>query len=111
MGFDAINSAAQQFNEAVMGETCSYTAPNGGSTTSGLVGVFNQVEQQYEFADGSTRQTTSLVGILSKSQWGSVVPQDEGVITYGNTTYQIESLKGVSSAGEPAYELTCKKLT
>jgi hypothetical protein len=113
MGFNDVTAAAQDFSEGteLFGESFSYTAPNGGATTSGLVGVFNQVEIDYEFADFSTKKITALVCVSSKPQWGAVVPADRGSITYGSITYQIEKIDGVSTAAEPAYGLTLKKLT
>ena len=51
--FNDITAAVQDFSEGteLFGESFSYTAPNGGATTSGLVGVFNQVEIDYQFED------------------------------------------------------------
>ena len=34
-----------------------------------------------------------------------------GVITYGGIGYSIDRVNGAQSTGEPAYELTCKRLT
>lgn len=113
MGFNDVTAAGQEFSEdsEVFGESFTYTAPNGGSTTSGLVGVFNQVEIEYQFADFSTKKVTVLVCVSSKTQWGAVVPADRGIITYNSITYQAEKVDGTNSPGEPAYELTLKKLT
>jgi hypothetical protein len=60
MSFTEINSAAQDWNEEVMGDTFTYAATSGGSTTSGLLGVFNEVTEDYVFSDGSTRKRTGL---------------------------------------------------
>ncbi len=113
MGFNEVTAAAQEFSEGteVFGESFSYTAPNGGTTTSGLVGVFNQVEIEYQFDDFSTKKVTALMCITSKTQWGAVVPADRGIVTYGSVTYQIEKTDGTSTAAEPAFGLTLKKLT
>lgn len=113
MGFYDVAAAAQDFSEGtgIFGESFSYTAPNGGATTSGLIGVFNQVEIEYQFDDFSTKKVTALMCVASKTQWGATVPGDRGTITYGSVAYQIEKVDGTSSAGEPAFGLTLKKLT
>jgi hypothetical protein len=113
MGFNEQTAAGQEFSEnpEVFGESFTYTAPNGGSTTSGLIGVFNQVEIEYSFSDFSTKKMTMLTVVSSKPQWGSVVPADRGIVTYGDITYQAEKIDGTNTAAEPAYTLSCKKLT
>jgi hypothetical protein len=113
MGFNEVTAAGQSFSEgtSIFGESFTYTAPNGGATTSGLVGVFNQVEIEYGFDEFSTKKVTGIVCVSSKTQWGAVVPADRGVITYGGVTYQAERIDGTNTAAEPAYTLTCKKLT
>ena len=108
--FDDINSTAADFNEAVMGESFSYTT-RAGATTSGLVGVFNRVEAVYAFEDVSQRKETSLICVASKTQWAAVVPENRGTITYGGIAYTIEEIDGTASSGEPCYELKLKKLT
>ena len=108
--FDTLNIAGQQFAEDNMGETFSHTS-KANVVTSGLVGVFNQVTQDFVMQDFSTRKATDLVSVSGKVQWGSVVPADRETITYGSTAYQIHHIAGVLSAGEPCYELTLKKLT
>ncbi len=109
--FDTLNAAAQDFAETMMGETFSYRAPNG-VTTAGLVGVFNQVSQDFQFGDFSVKQVTTYTVISSKPQWGSVVPGDNGqVIDSSGGTYDVNQVAGTSSAGEPAYEITLNKLT
>jgi hypothetical protein len=108
--FDDINSAAAGFNEAVMGETFTYTTP-AGSATSGLLGVFNTVEAEFTFQDFSQRKDVSLVCISSKTQWGAVEPANRGTITYGGNTYTIEKIAGTDTDGEPCFELTLKVLT
>jgi hypothetical protein len=113
MGFNEVTAAGQSFSEGseVFGESFTYTAPNGGATTSGLVGVFNQVEIEYQFADFSVKKLTMLTCVASKPQWGAVVPADRGIITYGGVTYQAEKIDGTNTAAEPAFTLSCKKLT
>ena len=115
MGFNEVTAAGQSFSEdtTVFGESFTYTAPNGGATTSGLVGVFNQVESEYQFDEYSTKKLTGYVCVTSKPQWTTAVvtPADRGIITYGSVTYQIEKIDGLNTAAEPAYTFTCKKLT
>ena len=108
--FDTLNATAAAFNDTTMGESFTYTS-TGGTLTSGLTGVFNQVATQFGMEDFSIRQTVSLVCVSSKTQWGSVVPAVRGVIAYGSINYTIEDIDGLSSAGEPCYSLTLKKLT
>ena len=113
MGFNDVTAAGQEFSEGseVFGESFTYTAPNGGATTSGLVGVFNQVEIEYQFDDFSVKKLTSLICVTSKTQWGAVSPADRGIITYDSITCQIEKIDGLTTPAEPAYTFTCKKLT
>lgn len=113
MGFFEVAQAGQTFSEgtSIFGDSFTYTAPNGGATTAAMVGVMNQVEIEYQFDEFSTKKVTGLTVVSSKSQWGAVVPADRGIITYGSVTYQIEKVDGTSTAAEPAYGLTCKKLT
>lgn len=113
MGFNEVTAAGQAFSEdtEIFGEGFTYTAPSGGTTTSGLVGVFNQVEIEYQFEDFSTKKLTALMCVTSKTQWGAVVPGDRGIVTYGAIPYQIEKVDGANTAAEPAYGLTMKKLT
>ena len=113
MGFNDVTAFGQAFSEGsdVFGESFSYTAPNGGSTTSGLVGVFNQVEIEYEFSEFSVKKMTALLVVTSKPQWGAVIPSDRGTVTYGRIAYQIEKIDGTDTAAERAYGLTLKKLT
>lgn len=113
MGFNEVTAAGQDFSEntEIFGESFTYTAPNGGSTTSGLVGVFNQVEIEYQFDEFSTKKMTALICVTSKPQWGAVVPADRGTVTYGGIAYQIEKTDGTDTAAEPAFGLTLKKLT
>jgi len=113
MGFNEVTAAGQDFSEGteIFGESFTYTAPNGGATTSGLVGVFNQVEIEYQFDDFSTKKMTALICVSSKPQWASVVPANRGKVTYGNIGYQIEKIDGADTAAEPAYQLTLKRLT
>ena len=113
MGFNEVTAAGQDFSENtdIFGEVFTYTAPNGGSTTSGLVGVFNQVSIDYQFSEFSVKKITSLICVASKTQWGAVVPADRGVITYGGIGYQIETVEGTDTLAEPAYTLTAKRLT
>jgi hypothetical protein len=113
MGFNEVTAAAEAFSEdpEIFGESFTYTAPNGGATTSGLIGVFNQVQIEYQFDEFSTKKLTGLICVSSKPQWGAVVPADRGIITYGGIQYQIEQSDGLNTAAEPAFTLTCKKLT
>jgi hypothetical protein len=108
--FDDINDAAADFNESVMGEPFTYTS-TAGTLTSGLVGVFNQAQAQFSMEDFSMRRTVDLVCVTSKDQWAAVVPGARGVISYGGTSYVIESIDGTDSAGEQCYTLTLKRLT
>jgi hypothetical protein len=113
MGFNEVTAAGQSFSEgtSIFGESFTYTAPNGGATTSGLIGVFNQVEIEYQFDEFSTKKKTGLICVSSKTQWGAVVPADRGVISYNSIGYQIERIDGSDTPAEPAFTLTCKKLT
>ena len=115
MGFNDVTAAGQAFSEGtdIFGESFSYTGPSGGATTPGLVGVFNQVEIEYQFDEFSTKKLTGLICVTSKPQWStaSISPADRGVINYGSVAYQIEKIDGLSSPGEPAFTLTLKKLT
>ena len=113
MGFNEVTASVQSFSEGtqLFGESFSYTAPNGGSTTSGLVGVFNEVEVEYTFSEFVTNKKTALMCVSSKPQWGSVVPADRGIVTYGGIIYQTEKIDGANTAAEPAYTLTRKKTT
>lgn len=108
--FDDINDSAADFNETVMGESFSYTS-TAGSTTSGLVGVFNQAQAQFSMEDFSMRRTVDLVCVTSKDQWAAVVPGARGTITYDSVAYVIESIDGISSSGEQCYTLSLKRLT
>lgn len=108
--FDDLNAAAADFNEAVMGETFSYTS-TAGATVTGLVGVFNQAQEQFAFEEFSQRRTVDLVCVTGKAQWGATVPGNRGAISYGSTNYVIETIDGTASAGEPCYELGLKRLS
>lgn len=115
MGFNEVTAAGQSFSEdtELFGESFTYTAPNGGATAAAMVGVFNQVEIEYQFDEFSTKKLTGLMCVTSKPQWvtAAVTPADRGIITYGAITYQIEKIDGLNTAAEPAYGLTLKKLT
>ena len=113
MGFNEVTAAGQDFSEntEIFGEVFSYTAPNGGATTSGLVGVFNQVELTFTLADFSFQKITALLVVSSKPQWGAVVPDNRGTVSYNGVGYQIEKLDGTNTPAEPAYGITLKKLT
>ena len=108
--FTDLNTTAATFSENVMGESFSYTSP-AGATTSGLTGVFNQVQAAFSFEDFSTRRTTDLTCVSSKTQWGAVTPANRGTITYGSVAYTIEDVDGASTAGEPCFTLQLKRLT
>ena len=108
MGFNETAAAGQDFSEStdVFGESFTY------SNTS-LVGVFNQVEVEYQFDEFSTRKQTALACVTSKTQWttANVTPANRGVLTYGSANYVIEKIDGVDTAAECAYTLTLKRLT
>lgn len=108
--FDDLNASVADFNESVMGESFSYTS-TAGTTTSGLTGVFNQAQAQFDTADFSMRRTVDLVCVSGKEQWGAVVPGARGTITYGSIAYVIEAIDGANSSGEQAYTLTLKRLS
>lgn len=111
MGFDSLNAAGQDYAEANMGEAFSYRSP-AGVVTSGLVGVFNQVVQDFQFSDFSVKKVTTYTVISGKTQWGAVVPNDNGqVIDSSGGTYDVNQVSGTGSAGEPCYEITLNKLT
>lgn len=111
MTFNAINVLVQQFAETNMGETFSYT-PQIGSAVTGLVGVFNQVSQDFVFEDAGIRKNTNYTVVSSKAQWGATVPANTGFITdSAGIQYACEDISGTNSAGEPAYEITLKRLT
>jgi len=113
MGFNDVTAAVQAFSEdsEMFGESFTYTAPNGGATTSGLVGVCDEVVIDFQFDEFTTKKITVLTVVSSKTQWGAVVPGDRGVVTYNAITYQIERIGGLDTPAEPTYSLTCKKLT
>lgn len=108
MGFNEVTAAAQDFSESteLFGESFTYSGTS-------LVGVFNQVEIEYQFGEFSTKKVTGLLCVTSKAQWtaASLTPADRGVVTYGSNTYQIEKIDGLNTAAEPSYALTLKKLT
>jgi len=108
--FTDIHQAAADFNEAVMGESFSYTS-TASVTTTGLVGVFNQAAAQFDFGDFSQRRTVDLTCVTEKTQWSAVVPENRGTVTYGNVAYTIDSIDGANTAGEVAYTLQLKRLT
>lgn len=111
MGFDSLNAAAQDYAERNMGELFSYRSPQG-TVTSGLLGIFNQVVQDFQFADFSVKQVTTYTLDSSKPQWGAVVPANNAQITDSSGgTYDVKQVAGQNSAGEPCYELTLNKLT
>ena len=108
MGFSDVVAAGQTFSEAteVFGEAFTYSATS-------LVGVFNQVEIEYQFGEFSTKKVTGLTCVTSKAQWtaASITPADRGVVTYGSIAYAIEKIDGLNTAAEQAYTLTLKRLT
>jgi hypothetical protein len=109
--FAAINTAATAFNESVMGETFSYTAPGGGTPLAGLRGVVNTAAAVYMMEDIGTRQTIDVVVVSGKAQWGAVVPANRGTVMYGAIAYVIETIDGANTGGEPCYTLGLKRLT
>lgn len=108
MGFYDVAAAGQNFaeNTDIFGEAFTYS-------NASLVGVFNQVEIEYQFGDFSTRKETALICVTSKAQWttANVTPANRGVVTYGGIGYSIEKIDGMSTGAEPAYTLTLKRLT
>lgn len=108
--FDDLNVAGQNFAEAMMGDTFSYS--DGTNSLTGLTGVFGQTTGDYTFADFSVRRITTYTLITSKAQWGTVVPayratavKDDGV------NYLIDQVMGAQNNGEPAYEISLSVLT
>ncbi len=108
MGFSNVVAAGQNFSEdsEVFGEAFTYSSAS-------LVGVFNQVEIEYQFNEYSTRKITGLICVTSKAQWvaASVAPADRGVVTYGSIAYAIKKIDGLNTAAEAAYTLTLERLT
>ena len=108
MGFNEVTAAGQAFSESteLFGESFTYQGTS-------LVGVFNQVELDYQMADFSIRKVTGLVCVTSKPQWvaAGLVPADRQTITYGGVAYPIQQIAGADTDGEPAYTLTLFKLT
>jgi hypothetical protein len=108
MTFNEATAAGQAFSESldVFGEPFTYA-------NTALVGVFNQVEIEYQFGEFSTKKITGLMCVTSKPQWAAanIAPADRGVLNYGGINYQIEKIDGTDTAAEPAYGLTLKKLT
>lgn len=109
--FNRVNAAAADFNEGVMGESFTYTSPDGATVLTGLAGVFNQVQAQFSMEDFSFRRTTDLVCVTGKTQWGATVPLNRGTVACGSVNYKIEEIDGVASAGESCYTLVLKRLT
>lgn len=106
MSFNDVTQAGQKYSETVFGEAFSYQSTQ-------LRGVFDWVQREYRFEDFSTRIVTELICVTSKTQWvtAGLAPANRGVITYGGITYQIESIDGADTVGDPAFTLTLKKLT
>jgi hypothetical protein len=106
MGFNDITLAGQVFSETNFGESFTYENVS-------LSGVFDWVQRAYEFEEVGTRVLTVLVCVSSKTQWATanIAPANRGTVTYGGIGYQIESIDGANSAGDPTYTLTLKKLT
>jgi len=102
--FDELNAAGQSFSETVMGESFTYTTP-AGTTTSGLVGVFNQPAITFTFEEFSQKAAVDMVCVSGKTQWGAVVPANRGTISYGSITYTIDGVSGGSSTGEPCFTI------
>ncbi len=108
MGFNDVTAFGQAFSEGseVFGESFTYQ-------NTALVGVFDQVTKQFTFDDFSTKKITQLICVTSKPQWAAagLVPANRQQIVYGGIGYEIENIDGANTAAEPAYTLTCKKLT
>jgi len=101
--FANVVAAGQDFaeNTNFFGESFTY----GGAT---LVGVFSQVEVEYEHSDFSIRRKLALVCVSSKTQWttAGVSPGNRGTLTYNSIDYTIEGINGADTPGEPAFTLT-----
>lgn len=108
MGFNDVTAYGQSFaeNSEVFGEAFTYQ-------NTALVGVFDQVVKTFDFSDFSTKKVTQLICVTSKPQWATagLVPTNRQQIVYGGIGYEIENIDGANTAAEPAYTLTCKKLT
>lgn len=108
MDFNSVVAAGQAHAEStsLFGEAFTYA-------NTALVGVFNQVEIEFQFNEFSTRKVTGLTCVTSKPQWtaAAIAPANRGVVTYGGVAYQIEKIDGSDTASEPAFTLTLKKLT
>lgn len=106
--FYDVAKAGQDFaeNTEIFGESFTYS-------NASLVGVFNQVEIEYQFGDFSTRKETALICVTSKAQWttANVAPANRGVVAYGGINYAIEKIDGSDTSAEPAFTLTLKRLT
>ena len=109
--FDDLNTAAQSFAETSMGEDFTYVSPTG-VTTSGLRGVFNQVTQDFQFSEFSTKLVTVYTVVSSKAWWGAAYPENNGTVTDSSgVSYNVNGVSGINSAGEPAFEIAMNKLT
>lgn len=108
MGFNEVAASAEDFSENpdMFGEAFTYA-------NTSLVGVFNQVEIEYQFNEFSTKKVTAMVCVTSKPQWAaaSLTPANGGEITYGAIAYQIVNIDGTNTAVEPAFTLTLQKNT
>ena len=108
MGFFEVTQAGQNFAERtdMFGESFTYQNVS-------LVGVFDQVQLDYQFSDASFRKITALICVTSKTQWAAanLVPANRENVTYGNIAYPIQQIAGLNTAGEPAYTLTLFRLT
>ncbi len=108
MSFNDVTAYGQSFAEGseVFGEDFTYQ-------NTALRGVFDQVSQDFGFADESIKKVTRLICVTSKPQWSAagLVPATRQQIVYGGIGYEIENIDGANTAAEPAFTLTCKKLT
>jgi hypothetical protein len=107
---DNLTAKAATFAEGLFGEAFTYTDLSS-VTTSGLKGVFNQVEAEYTFEEMAQKRAVDLVCVSSKTQWGTVVPANRCTVTYGGVGYVIDKVDGVTTTGEPCYTLRLKRLT
>ncbi len=108
MGFNDVTAFGQAFSENsnIFGEAFTYQ-------NTALVGVFDQVELDFQFAEIGTKKVTQLICVTSKPQWTAAAlrPENRQQIVYNGIGYQIEKIDGLDTPAEPAFTLTCKKLT
>ncbi len=108
MSFNEVTAAGQAFSEdpEIFGESFAYEGTD-------FVGVIDQVVREFQMADFSTRLRTVLTVVSSKPQWviAGKLPRNRGQITYAGKIYEIHDVAGDDTPAEPAFTLTCFKLT